>query len=349
MKISKKVCLILIILLASFYMLYAFKSDSNLTNTNLKTNIKSDLKGYKVAFASDRGDNNVDIWFSDPDGSNQKCLTDSKDGIDMYPEWGPESKYIYYTSNKHGGTMELYRICTNNNSKPEQLSLFDREVRSLSVSNDNKYIALGIMSSNVPFGSDLKDYSADLYILETKKMNEFISNNKLLTIKDLNLLLSNPQEEHIWYEQPDFQKLSHDDKPVLAFVRTENYDNDKISKDEIWTINVDGSNLKKILDNMSMPRWTFDDSKIITHEFNVLNLSNNNVNTLKIDGLNNSAGAASISPDNKYVIFEMSDENRKAGLARIIYSNENKKNPITKFSDRQIYEPRWSPTPLITH
>lgn len=70
------------------------------------------------------------------------------------------------------------------------------------------------------------------------------------------------------------------------------------------------------------------------------------VKSLKIDGRSQDAGSASISPDGKYVIFETSDQSRKAGLARVIFDGDKTPNPILLFSERGAYEPRWSPVPV---
>lgn len=348
---NKKIAgIILILVLVGSYSVFHFifkdKSSKYSLETPLKNEIRKGLGDYKVVFASSNSNESVDIWLADIDGSNEKCLTSGKKGVDMYPEWGPNGKYIYYTSNKHGGTLELYRVSLD--GEIEQLSFFDREVRSLSVSADNKYIALGIMTSNVAMGKDLKAYSADLYMLEKDTLKKAIEEKRLLEINDLKKILSEPQENHIWYEQPDFQKnVYQGKKPLLSFVRTENYDNDSISNDSVWTIRADGSELKKLIDSDSMPRWTSDDKKIVTHGFSVMDVVDNKTKQLKIDGIDESSGAPSISPDGKYVIFELSDNNRKAGLARVIYNGETRKNPITLFSKRQAYEPRWSPVPII--
>lgn len=322
------------------------KKDDNSHNSmmDLKTEISNNLKGYKITFASSGKEQNNNIWIANVDGTDARQLTDGK-GIDMYPEWSGDGQSIYYTSNKHGGALELYKVNTVGEPIVQQISQFGKEVRSLSVSADNNMIAMGIMSDTVPFGEDLKPYSADLYVITMEKIKDVLNEDRLLSLDDLTLLLSEPQEKHIWHEQPSFQKINTSN-PYIAYVRTENYDNDPIMKDSIWTVRADGSGHKMISENGSMPQWALNDEYIVTHEFNLINIKTNESKTLKIDGLTESAGSASISPDGQYVIFETSDENRKAGLAKVVYKGSSENNPIVMFSDLDAYEPRWSPVPV---
>lgn len=346
----KKVTIIIVSILLVIVSVGVFRhttdksySDSNL---NLKSEISKDLKGYKIAFASSGESGSSNIWIANVDGSDEKQLT-SGNGIDMYPEWSADGQNIYYTSNKHGGALELYRVNTIGNVNVEQISLFGKEVRSLSVSADNKMITMGIMSDNVPFGEDLKPYSADLYVVKMDKIEKILNEGRLLSLDDLTLLLKEPQEKHIWYEQPCFQK-NNTETPYISYVRTENYDDDLKTKESIWIIKSDGRDNKMVAESDSMPQWTFDDKLIVTHGFQVINPHTNEIKQLKIDGISSEAGSASISPDGKYVIFEMSDKNRKAGIAKVVYKGSKTPNPILKFLDRGAFEPRWSPVPIET-
>lgn len=341
------ITIIVILLLSIIAIFYLFIKPSYPLESELKEQIKEDLPNYKITFASSRGMDSVDIWITDVDGKNEKLLTGNKDGIDMYPEWGPNGKYIYYTSNKHGGTMEIWRVNTWGNPNPEQLSLFNREVRSLSVSADNKYITFGLMTSNASFGADLKQYSADLHILKMETLEKIISQKKLAKVQDTKVLISEPQENHIWFEQPDFQKtINENESPWIAYVRTSNYDNDAISTEDLWLIRADGSDNQLLAKGESMAKWTLNDSMIVTHGFSAIDIKTKEIKKLKIDGILSSAGSASASPNGKYVLFEISDANRKAGLAKVILNGNKTPNPITLLSKRNAYEPRFSPVPL---
>lgn len=311
----------------------------------LKTEIKSSLSGYKVTFASTGEGNSSDIWIADVDGTNGKRLTNGK-GHDIYPEWSGDGEYVYYTGDKHGGALELYRVNTKGEPIPEQITLLGREVRTISVSKDNSMVALGVMSTAVAVGEDLKDYCADLFVIKMDKVEKALKEGKLITLEDLTLVSAEDPDKHIWHEQPCFQKTTGDN-PYIAYVRTENYDNDPIMKDDIWMVRADGTDKKELSKEGSMPQWTFDDKKIVTHEFKVIDVNTKETKLLKVDNRAQDAGAASISPDGKYLIFETGDsEDRKSGLAKVIYEGEDTPNPIVLFSERPAFEPRWSPVAI---
>ena len=325
--------------------------NSAMADRTLLAEIGRSLPGYQVAFASPRDDgSNQDIWVVNGDGTGERNLTVSlSGGYDIYPEWGPEGKYIYYTSNKHGGALELYRVNTGGEPKPERVSNLGNEVRSLSVSPENGYIALGVMSATAPFGEDLKRFSADLYVLNQDLMNSIISSGKLVTVDDLKLILSEPSEKHIWHEQPDWEPGVEDMQSRIAYVRTQNYDNDPIMVDEIWTVNLDGSNNQRLIETSSMPRWTVNGAFIATHEFKVFDVESKQTRQMHISNLARDAGAASISPDGKYVLFETDDSDRRAGVARFTFKQGDAKlpdNPYFLLLPRPAYEPRWSPVPV---
>ncbi|MCH4886751.1 hypothetical protein EZV73_04185 [Acidaminobacter sp. JC074] len=317
---------------------------SNKIDSDLKSEIKKSLPAYKVAFASVNKKGGSDIWIADVDGSNEKQLT-SGDGQDIYPEWSSNGEFVYYTGNKHGGALELYRVNSKGEPKPVQLSMFGKEVRSISLSKDNSMIALGIMSTNVPMGADLKDYSADLFVLKMEVLDKALASNQMVTLEDLELILSEPEEKHIWHEQPCFQKTD-EENPYIAYVRTENYDNDPIMKDAVYLVKADGSDNMELLSQGSMPQWTFDDKHVVTHEFMIYDLASKTQKKLKIDGLSGDAGSPSISPDGKYVIFESSDRKRLAGVSKVVLEGDKTENPIVVFSKRPVFEPRWSPVPI---
>ena len=328
-----------------------FSGKISTVHPTLLTKIGESLPGYQVTFASPRdAGNNQDIWVINSDGTGERNLTESlSGGDDIYPEWGPEGRYVYYTSNKHGGALELYRVNTSGQPKPEQVSILSKEVRSLSVSPENGYIVLGVMSATVPFGEDLKPFSADLYVLDQNLMNKILSSGKLVTLDDLELILSEPTEKHIWHEQPDWEPGVEDIQSRIAYVRTQNYDNDPIMVDEIWTVNLDGSNNTRLIKSSSMPRWTLDRAFITTHEFKMYDVKSKQTKQIHISNLARDAGAASISPDGKYVLFETDDRDRNAGVARLTFKQGDTKLPDNSYSlllSRPAYEPRWSPVPL---
>jgi len=335
-------------LICCFAILLSTQVHINAQDMNLLAEVGEALPGYQITFASVREGGNSDIWVINVDGTGERNLTGHEDGIDLYPEWGPNAEFIYYTGNKHGGTLELYFVNTVGEPQPRQITLLEREVRSISVSADNQQIALGVMSANVPFGEDLSPYSADMYLLNRTVLETALAEGRLITLDDLDLLLAEPIEDHIWYEQPHWQISNTDEpNPWLAYTRTQNYDNDLIMVDEIWLIRADGSEARRLTEG-SMPRWSADSRFIVTHGFNVIDVATGDVRRLKIDDLSEEAGAASFSPDGQYLLFETDDTTRLAGIARVVYQDEvnSSANPFITLSQRQAAEPRWSPIPV---
>lgn len=299
------------------------------------------LEGYKIAFAAPGEEENQDIWIMDPDGGGRVNLTGGDGpGQDIYPEWAPDGRFIYYTSNKHGNdTLELYRVNTQGAPEPERISDFGREVRSLSVSPENRHIALGLMTASVPLGADLKPYSADLYVLPMTVVETRLAAGQWVTRDDLRLIASEPTEAHIWHEQPDWRPGARDDDSVILYARTQNYDDDRIMVDEVWQIRMDGSDNRRVMGGDSMPRWTVDGTEFVTHGFQRVNWATRDVHMMPIDGLSGDAGAASLSPDTALVLFESEDRKRRPGLAM---AGGNRTGFVT-LSDAPAYEPRWSP------
>lgn len=313
----------------------------------IRTNVRNDLPGYKIAFASPHNnfnDHNSDIWIMNPDGTGLVNLTPGTQGEDLYPEWGPNGKYIYYTSTQNGGSFELYRVNTIGPTSPTQITDFGREVRSLSISPDNKLIALSLMTGSSEKNGDLSGFSSDLYLLEMKDVNKAIAQKKLIKKEDLQLLVSSPKSRHIWYEQPHWSPIISRN-PWLAYSKTKGYDTPR-EQESIWKIRADGTGKTLVSDNDSMPRWTSDGQSIVTFGFNKIIIATGEKKEIKIDKILPSAGSPSFSPDGKYILFETGDSNRKAGLAYTAYSDEDKKNPYITPSSRLSYEPRWSPVPL---
>ncbi|MCV6610194.1 MAG: hypothetical protein OIF55_05420 [Amphritea sp.] len=319
----------------------------------LADEIETALRGYKVIFASESPHSDgADIWLSNVDGSHARNLTSVSGGYNLYPEWGPKAQFVYYTSNAHNpenGAMELYQVNVEGSPRPQQLSNFGREVRSIAVSPDNQLIALGIMSGAVAMGDDLSEFSSDLFILPRAILDKALARKKTVTLDDLTLLLHEDQDKHVWHEQPHWRPSNNADGNLLAYTRTIGYDT-FLERDQIWLIRADGSNNTLLADGESMPRWTSDGQFIATHGMSVISANTSEVRTLQIDNLPSDAGAASLSPDGQFVLFENDDHGRKAGIAKVSYLQDGFQNPYILLNEAlSAYEPRWSPIPLDTN
>jgi len=89
-------------------------------------------KGY-------RGSSNTDIFLYDFKEKKYSKLTNFE-GNDMFPLWGPDSRTIYFVSDKDG-TMNLYRMVIDGSGKT-QLTFFKEDgIRFPEISRDGKIIA----------------------------------------------------------------------------------------------------------------------------------------------------------------------------------------------------------------
>lgn len=62
----------------------------------------------KIAFVSDRN-GTPDIWVMDPDGSNQRPLTND-DAIDNQPTWAPNGKRILFVSDRSADNAQIFVV-----------------------------------------------------------------------------------------------------------------------------------------------------------------------------------------------------------------------------------------------
>lgn len=323
---------------ATFFMPKSNVCTVNKADLNLEA-----LAGYQIVFAGPGERGSQDIWTSAADGTARRNLTGGTGkGADIYPEWAPDAAQIYYTSNKHGGdALELYRVNSVGEPDVQRLSDFGREVRSLSVSPDNRHILLGLMSATVQLGSDLSPYSSDLYVVSIETIEAKRAAGALITIDDLRLLLRDDPENHIWHEQPDWQPGVSDEESVILYTRTQNYDIDPIMVDEIWQTNLAGTINSLVLSGDSMPRWTVDGKGFTTHQFQYVDFETGQVSKLNVANISDDAGAASLSPTGDFILFESNDRTREPGIAQV--SATGKTVSFACLSDEAAYEPRWSP------
>ena len=304
--------------------------------------VKTNLPDYKIAYGDTKK-----IWMMDSDGTNSIELTDAGP-ISGYVCWSPDAEYVYYASAKgpKETAWEAWRVNVKT-KEAIQLSDFGRDVRSIAISPDNKYVAISLMTGNSNIGNNnnnLTQFNTDLYIVEMTTLESVITSGNKLKEEDLNILVSSPPTDQFWYEELNWNPVLPDDGiPVLAYTKTWRYDEDKVSYTHAYTIKADGSNNQLIKENEDMPLWDFTGTKLVFLSGNVYDFNNNSSDKIKVKGIRKEVSGLSISPDGKYVLFEIGDLNRKGGLAR--YSITEAQNGV-QLDAKNVYEPRWSPVPI---
>jgi len=93
-----------------------------------------------------------------------------------------------------------------------------------------------------------------------------------------------------------------------------------------------------------MPIWSIDNTKLSFLDLSYYDFSESNIRQINVTDINREVSGSSFSPNGgNYVIFEIGDENRKAGLSKTTEA-ANKGIQLPTMVD--VYEPRWSPVPL---
>ncbi|TQV87292.1 TolB family protein [Aliikangiella coralliicola] len=319
-------------------------SDTTSGNTNnVLQAVQNANPGFKIAF----GDT-TKIYMMDPDGSNVEELADGSP-ISGYVAWGPQAKYVYFASAKGEpeSAWEAFRVNTQTKALT-QLSNFDQDVRSLGVSPDGKYIAISVMTGNSNIGNNndnLTQFSTNLYIMKMADAESIWSSGGQITLDDMNTLVSSPSADQFWYEELHWNPASPDDdeEPLLSYTQTWRYDEDDVSYTHAFTIRADGTEQQLVAENKDQPIWNFAGDTLCFLDLSCINLTTNQSLQLAVSGINEEISTVATSPDGTFILFEVGDENRKAGIAKF---SESTDNPGMVIENVNVYEPRWSPVPL---
>ena len=315
----------------------------NPNTSELLKEVKEGLGTYKIAYGTE-----YKIIMMDVDGTNSIELADGSPNCG-YVSWSSDAKYVYYASAKGPSetAWEAWRVDVKT-KEAIKLSDFGRDVRSLGVSPDDKYLAISLMTGNSSIGNNndnLTQFNTDLYLIEMSKVEQVISAGNQLKVADLELFISSPPAEQLWYEELNWNPVVPSDGiPVLAYTKTWRYDEDDVSYTHAYTIKADGANNTLILENRDMPIWDFTGTKLTFLGLEVYDVSSQMQKQLKVTGISKEVSGATVSPDGKYILFEVGDESRQGGIARYSTSTSDNKGEILSASN--VYEPRWSPKPI---
>lgn len=324
------------LLLAVFAaLLVGCKKDSMLRN-----DVGEDMKGYKIAFGDTKK-----IYTMNPDGSNVNELVDASP-ISGYVSWSEDAKYVYFASAKgeSGDAWEAFRV--NVQTKVvTQISNFDLDVRSLGVSPDGNTLAVSVMTGNSNIGNNnnnLTQFSTNLYVVPMSTVEAKIGANEHIVMSDLTPIQTAPNSDQFWFEELNW---NHDpSNPILAYTKTWRYDEDDVSYTHVYTIKPDGSENTLIAENQDQPIWNSESDKIMFLGLSYYDFNDKTIKSFAVNSISRETSGGSFSPNGgNYILFEIGDRNRKAGVAK--FSTESSHG--TKLKTRvDVYEPRWSPIPV---
>lgn len=299
--------------------------------------------GYKIAFTDE-----TQIYMMNPDGSGKEALADGSP-IAGYVAWSSDGYHVYFASAKgrEEAAWEAFRVDVNT-QELTQLTQFSQDVRSLSVSPDNQYLAISVMSGNSNIGDNndnLTQFHTDLYIMNMTDAEAKWAAGEKLALSDMNALVSSPAADQFWYEELNWNPINPTDggEPVLAYTKTWRYDEDDVSYTHVYTIRADGSDQQLILENKDQPIWDSKGEKLCFLDMSCYLLADESSSNISVNNVVGEKATANISPDGGFVLFEAGDDPRRGGMARL---NEDGSADGVIIGSHTVMEPRWSPAPV---
>jgi hypothetical protein len=127
--------------------------------------------GRTIAFARPHPGGG-DIWTISVDGGAETRLTTST-GISDDPDYSPDGKYIYFNSDRGGGTMQIWRMHADG-SQPEQVTFDERNNWTPHPSPDGKWIVFLSYDKSVTGHPANKDISLRLMSLGEGKIGNLV-------------------------------------------------------------------------------------------------------------------------------------------------------------------------------
>jgi TolB protein len=98
------------------------------------------VSSTEIAYVSDSGRRNKEIWLMNADGSSKKRLTNNG-SINLFPSWSPDAKTLVYTSFK-GGLAELYLLFRGTRPGTKLIQTRDEKFRGVWSPNDGTIAAV---------------------------------------------------------------------------------------------------------------------------------------------------------------------------------------------------------------
>jgi Tol biopolymer transport system component len=150
--------------------------------------------GKTIAFARPHPGGG-DIWSISVDGGAETRLTTST-GISDDPDYSPDGQYIYFNSDRGGGSMQIWRMRTDG-SQPEQLTSDERNNWTPHVSPDGKWMVFLSYDKTVTGHPANKDISLRLMSLSDRKITDLV--NLLGGSGTINVPSWSPDSQHLAY------------------------------------------------------------------------------------------------------------------------------------------------------
>ncbi|KZN30016.1 hypothetical protein N480_03470 [Pseudoalteromonas luteoviolacea S2607] len=311
-------------------------------NNEILQSVVAANPNYKIAFTDESN-----VYMMSPDGSDITQLADGSP-VAGYVSWGPDAKYVYFASAKGEpeSAWEAFRVNVETKTLTK-LTNFKKDVRSLGVSPGGDYFAVSVMTGNSNIGDNndnLTQFNTDLYIVDMHFAQSLWDVGQTLSLSDMNILVSSPASEQFWYEEINWRPHVADGKaPTLAYTQTWRYDEDDVSYTNVFTIRADGSDKTLLVENKDQPIWDFSGNKLSFLDMSYYDFDASDVRQWKVAGIDEETAAPALSPDGGFMIFEVGDSTRKAGIARASEASDNQGFILPSMN---VYEPRWSPQPI---
>jgi Tol biopolymer transport system component len=97
--------------------------------------------GKRIAFASSRSGEAMEIWVADADGSRPTQMTNLLGRHQGTPRWSPDSRWIAFDSQSQEGKWHVY-VMDSKSGRPRRITTDDLDAHAPSWSRDNSWIYL---------------------------------------------------------------------------------------------------------------------------------------------------------------------------------------------------------------
>jgi TolB protein len=98
------------------------------------------VSSTEIAFVSDSGKRNKEIWVMDADGANKRRVTNNG-SVNLFPAWSPDGQTLLYTSFK-GGLSELFLLYRGTRPGKKLIPTRDEKFRGVFVPRDGQIAAV---------------------------------------------------------------------------------------------------------------------------------------------------------------------------------------------------------------